>query len=264
MLYIVIGYAASYLLSMILPVAAAIQYLSIIAFSPSDILHGQVWRLLTWVIYPSGSILTVVLTLYFSYVVGTSLERDWGAGKFTIFYLLGILFHIVYGFLVWLITGLPIPLISNYLSLSLLLTFATVYPNQIILLFFVLPVKAKWIGLIAAGYNLIMVAVGLIRGEYIAAFLPIVAALNYLLFFTGVLISAARPYKVRNSKQAINFRKAARRKRNEERSRPYRHKCAVCGKTDAEYPNLEFRYCSRCNGYHCFCIDHINSHIHFQ
>ena len=46
--------------------------------------------------------------------------------------------------------------------------------------------------------------------------------------------------------------------------KPYRHKCTVCGRTDADYPNLEFRYCSKCKGYYCYCIDHINNHAHIQ
>ena len=46
--------------------------------------------------------------------------------------------------------------------------------------------------------------------------------------------------------------------------RPYRHKCTVCGRTDTDYPNLEFRYCSKCKGYCCYCIDHINNHVHIQ
>ena len=54
-----------------------------------------------------------------------------------------------------------------------------------------------------------------------------------------------------------------RRINREQNSKPYHHKCAVCGRTDADHPELEFRYCSRCAGYHCFCQDHINNHIHF-
>jgi hypothetical protein len=78
------------------------------------------------------------------------------------------------------------------------------------------------------------------------------------------LLSYLRPLKVRTSPQTINFKKAAKKARRDLAGMPYRHKCAVCGRTDIEYPDLEFRYCSRCNGYHCFCIDHINNHIHFS
>ena len=45
---------------------------------------------------------------------------------------------------------------------------------------------------------------------------------------------------------------------------PYTHKCTVCGKTDVDSPDLEFRYCSRCNGYHCYCQEHISNHTHIQ
>ena len=67
----------------------------------------------------------------------------------------------------------------------------------------------------------------------------------------------------RPSRATINFRQASRKIRQEQREQLYHHKCSVCGRTDTEYPGLEFRYCSRCAGYHCFCIDHINNHIHF-
>jgi len=67
----------------------------------------------------------------------------------------------------------------------------------------------------------------------------------------------------KGNSSTINFRKASRKIQKEEREKLYHHKCAVCGRTDTDYPGLEFRYCSRCAGYHCFCIDHINNHIHF-
>ena len=88
----------------------------------------------------------------------------------------------------------------------------------------------------------------------------LVAVLNFFLFFYGALLRLI-PKKPSNS--TINFRKASRKIRQEEQNRLYHHKCAVCGRTDTEYPGLEFRYCSRCAGYHCFCADHINNHIHF-
>ena len=69
-----------------------------------------------------------------------------------------------------------------------------------------------------------------------------------------------RPEQVRKT---VNFKREAQRIHREQQNAPYRYKCAVCGRTDADHPELEFRYCSRCAGYHCFCQDHINNHIHF-
>ena len=54
-----------------------------------------------------------------------------------------------------------------------------------------------------------------------------------------------------------------RLKKQQEKEKGYHHKCAVCGRTDTDYPDLQFRYCSKCAGYHCFCSDHIFNHVHF-
>ena len=134
--------------------------------------------------------------------------------------------------------------------------YATLFPDQQVLLFFFTPIKMKYLALIDAAYFLLAV----LTLPFPANLLPVVAVLNYFIFFGGTLVNLI-PRKP--SQSTVNFRKASRKIRQEERERLYHHKCAVCGRTDAEYPNLEFRYCSRCAGYHCFCIDHINNHIHF-
>ena len=72
-----------------------------------------------------------------------------------------------------------------------------------------------------------------------------------------------RPSHVRQRQKTVNFKREARRIQREQANKPYHYKCAVCGRTDVDHPELEFRYCSRCVGYHCFCQDHINNHVHF-
>lgn len=268
MLYIVIGYAA---VSLIASLDTTQTFLGYITFSPPDILKGQVWRLISWVFYPGvggsmrpSSIVLTAIMLYFYYFIGTTLEREWGTPKFNIYYILGVLLNIMFGFIVWLITRTTVFLNPGFLNLSMFFAFAVFYPDQRVLLFFFIPIKIKWLALFDAGYFLISIIMSLAAGRYFYAMLPIVAVLNFFLFCGDDLMTYLRPYRARHTKQAINFRKAAKQMRHEEASRPYRHKCAVCGKTDAEYPNLEFRYCSRCSGYHCFCSDHINNHVHFQ
>ena len=90
--------------------------------------------------------------------------------------------------------------------------------------------------------------------------LPVVAVLNFFLFCGGDLL---RMLPRRPSARTVNFRRESERIRRGQRDQLYHHKCAVCGRTDVSNPELEFRYCSRCAGYHCFCQDHINNHIHF-
>ena len=84
-----------------------------------------------------------------------------------------------------------------------------------------------------------------------------------LLFCGGWLLDFIAPARIQQRKKTINYKREARRVNREREARGYNYKCAVCGRTDADYPNLQFRYCSRCQGYHCFCEDHINNHIHF-
>jgi membrane associated rhomboid family serine protease len=263
MLYIVIGTGAVFLID---AMDTTHTFLGLIYFDPAlIILKGQVWRLITWLFYPTDrNIIFLALMLYFYYFIGTTLEREWGTPKFTIYYIIGVLLNIIYGFAVWLIADAPVFLTSSFLNLSMFFAFAVFYPDQRVLLFFVIPIKIKWLALFDAVYFLYIIISALVAGSYFFALLPIVAVLNFFLFCGDDLMHFLRPYQTRNSKQAINFRKVAKQKKHEDAAHPYRHKCAVCGKTDAEYPNLEFRYCSRCNGYHCFCSEHINNHVHFQ
>jgi hypothetical protein len=258
MLYIVIACAAAFLLYMMDTTNTFLYY---IGFSPDHILHGQIWRLITWIFYPSSSNLFLLLVmLYFYYFIGTSLENQWGTGQFTIYYIIGVILTIVYGFVVWLATGVTVMLSSYYLNLSMFFAFAVLFPDQQVLLFFIIPIKIKWLAYLDAALFIYSVIVD----PFPINLLPIVAVLNFIIFCGGDLLhSIRRPIRVRTSKQTINFKKAAKKIRHEQHQGNYRHKCCVCGRTDVDYPNLEFRYCSRCAGYHCFCEDHINNHIHF-
>ena len=224
MRYIVIGNVLVYLLNLFstngYPVASAL-----LSFDTSAILQGQVWRIITFIFVPTGSsnIFFFVLTLYFYYFIGSALEREWGSNKFTVFYFFGVILNIILGFFVGTAS-------MYYVNMSMFFAFATLYPNLQFLLFFIIPVKAKWLAWIDAAYFLIAVFQYLFTGHPLLALIPIVAVLDA---------------KTQTKAQ-------------------YLHKCAVCGKTDLSDPQMEFRYCSKCNGYYCYCADHINNHIHIQ
>ena len=262
MLYIIIGSGAVFLLSMM---DGSGTLANVIYFDPALILRGQIWHLVTWIFYPSSSqIFFAAIMLYFYYFIGSTLEREWGTPKFNVYYLFGILTHVVFAFIVWAITGHTVFINASYLNLSMFFAFATLYPDQRVLLFFFIPIKIKWLALLNAVYFVYSIISYIVLNQAFSIIVPIAAVLNYFVFCSDDLIRYLRPYKARASGQTINFKRAARKHKQEQESRPYRHKCSVCGKTDTEYPNLEFRYCSKCNGYHCFCIDHINNHVHFQ
>lgn len=229
-------------------------------FSPAHILKGQIWRLVTFPFVPEQDGIWLLISLYFYYFIGSNLERQWGPGRFTIYYLLGMAFTIAFGFIVYFATGISIFLSAYYLNMSLFFAFAALFPDTRVLLFFFLPIKIKWLALLDAAYFLIAV----ITNPFPINLLPIVAVLNFLVFCGSDLFAMFRPQAYRRSRATVNFKKEASRIRQEQAGKPYTRKCEVCGRTDADYPNLEFRYCSRCQGYHCFCEDHINNHVHFQ
>ena len=265
MIYIVAASAAVLFISMMDTMPTDQSLLSLLAFSPGSILRLQVWRLVTWILTPlSPGLLFNAIALYFYYFIGSTLEREWGTAKFTIYYVFGVVLHLVYGFLAYFLFGVTVHISPFYLNMSMFFAFAVLFPEQRILLFFFIPVKIKWLALINAALFAYNIIAALMVGAYFSALMPLVALLNFFIVCGNDLIQFFQPLKSRVNPATINFKRAARQARSKYEGKHHRHKCAVCGRTDTENPSLEFRYCSRCNGYHCFCIDHINNHVHFQ
>ena len=243
---------------------------ALLSFNPSAILQGQVWRIVTFIFVPyvSGRGMTgffwLAVMLYFYYFIGTTLEREWGAAKFTVFYGFGVLLNILVGFLVGGAT-------MHYVNLSMFFAFATLFPDMQVLFFFIIPMKIKWLAWLDAAFFLWTILRMLFTGYPLLALLPVVAILNYLLFFASDIGDTLSYWTGRLGKKTgrgsgpkvINFNRA-RTKTKPGAKEAFLHKCAVCGKTDLSDPDMEFRYCSRCNGYYCYCADHINNHIHIQ
>lgn len=263
MLYIVIGSIAVFLLKTMDTTGTLLQLLR---FSPYDILHGQIWRLITFVFVPyNTNIIYLAISLYFYYFVGSALESEWGNGKFTIYYFSGVVLTILYGFIIWLLSGGGDAYASvsiYYMNLSLFFAFGTMFPDMRVLLFFIIPVKVKWLALLNGVYFIFTIVTTAFPGNL----LPVIAILNYIVFCGSYLVDYIRPYlgSRRRRNKPINYKRAAKKVQKEMSNKPYSRKCAVCGKTDTEYPDMEFRFCSRCEGYHCFCMDHIESHVHFK
>ncbi|MDR1132408.1 MAG: hypothetical protein LBL15_08325 [Oscillospiraceae bacterium] len=258
MLYIVIGNAVVWLFG-IMDTTSMLRPL--LTFNAEFIFtRGEVWRLLSFVLIPEQDGFWLLIALYFYYWIGSALERRWGSGKFTIYYLIGMLLNILYGTLMWLVRGSGIDITASYINLSMFFSFATLYPDTVVLLFFVIPVKVKWLAYLDAAFF----AFAVIFRPFPVNLLPVVAVLNYLLFCGGWLFDKLSPSSVKQRQKTVDFKNAARQYAREQASKPYSRKCEVCGRTDRDHPELEFRFCSRCAGYHCFCIDHINSHVHFR
>ena len=261
MLYVVAGNLIVYLLiTLTVKNPAALEFL---IFHLSGLLRGEVWRLVTFIFFPLDTRpLFLFLSLYFYYWIGSTLEREWGTARFTIYYFSGIIFTILGTILTSLITGMYfLPAVgATFVNLSLFLAFATIFPDTQILFFFIIPVKMKFLALLDVAlfiYNIISSAA---NGWWLGVILPLVAMLNFLFFFWPELTRLIGIGVHKASPQTVNFRKAVRQKQQQ---KGYHHKCAVCGRTDVDHPDLQFRYCSKCAGYHCFCQDHIFTHVHF-
>jgi len=170
--------------------------------------------------------------------------------------------------------------LGSYLNLSLFIAYATLYPDTHFLLFFIIPVKA-WI---FALFDLVLTILEVINLSTPYFFFPInlfplVALANYFLFFGKDVFDLIPITWKANARRLFKGKKGS--KKSEPKvipfpsagsyeattasvKAPYTHKCTVCGRTDVSNPELEFRYCSRCNGYHCYCEEHINNHTHVE
>jgi len=267
MVYIVIASAAVFLIDMM---DRTHTFLDIIRFDAGFILRGQIWRLITWVFIPiSGgqglnSLLFAALALYFYFFIGSTLEREWGTPKFDIYYISGIVLNLIFGFIMRYGFRIDAFLTPDFLNLSMFFAFAVLFPDHVVRLFFIIPVKIKWLALANAAFFAYSIISGIIAGYVLLALLPLVALLNFFVICGDDLYDYIRTFRARSSPRTIKFKSAARRAKRNQEDTAYRHKCAVCGRTDLDSPGLEFRYCSRCNGYHCFCLDHINNHVHFH
>ena len=137
MRYIVIGNVLGYLLDMFSKSGYAMGT-GLLGFSASAILQGQVWRLVTFIFVPASShnIFFFLVTLYFYYFIGNALENEWGANKFTIFYLFGVILNIAVGFLVGTAS-------MFYVNMSMFFAFATLFPNLQVLFFIIIPMKVQ-------------------------------------------------------------------------------------------------------------------------
>ncbi len=261
MLYIVLGNAAVYLISTL---AGNYTLYYLLRFNRTAILQGQVWRLIT---YPltlmNSNILFMLISLLCYYSLGTAMERQWGTLKFNLFYFSGVLLMDIYG----MIFGCNADV--YYLNMSLFLGYATLYPQAGFLLFFIIPIKA-WV---FALFDLVIIFIGLFQTPFTAYnIFPLVALGNYFLFFGKDVLNVIPLswqnklrklfHKAPKQPKIIQFHVTQQPKRQE--TPAYTHKCTVCGRTDVSNPELEFRYCSKCNGYYCYCQDHINNHSHIQ
>ncbi len=283
MLYMIVLYAAGFILEEIIAPGFYGTWLDLDVYR---ILHGEVWRLVTFVLQPpSDSLFWVFLELYIYYSIGRSLENMWGSFRFNVYYFSGLLFQIVSAFVFYgiacLIVGQGMVYINTegigsmfYVNRSMFLAYFVMMPNVTFYIFFLIPVKAKWLGILYGalmGYEAIgyIMHYGLrLGGPYALAI--VVSVLNFIIFFF-----ATRNF--RRISPAEMKRKADFRRKMNDANRDYgnvvefrgrnvvtRHKCAICGRTELDDDSLEFRFCSKCEGNYEYCSDHLYTHEHVK
>ena len=183
MKYLVFAMGGVFVLDLFMVMTTAYTtHINLISYMTLDItmvLQGQVWRLLTWLIVPNqDNMLWMALSLYFYYFIGTALESRWGARRFLIFFVIGAIANIAAAFLSHAITGYGYG-VNTYLYFSLFLAFAALYPDMQFMLFFVLPIKAKWL----AAVDLVYFLMAIVMGGVSLRMAAIASLVNILPFF---------------------------------------------------------------------------------
>ena len=273
-LYLIICYGIGYLMQYLVP--AGYQYLML---DPFLVLKGQVWRLVTWILIPpdSSNIFFVLITLYLYYSLGGLLERIWGTYKYNVYLFSGLLFTILGAFVLCgysvlmgaqptMYTGLY--LLNNgsavyfgqfstyYINMSIFLACAASIPDVQVLLMFLFPIKVKWLGIV---YGIILL-VNCIQGGIATWIVVIFSLWNFLVFF---LRSKGKMHlSVGQIKRQQEFHQKMRSAGQTKGIT--RHKCAICGRTELDGDDLEFRFCSKCNGNYEYCQYHLFTHEHVK
>jgi len=241
-LYLVFGQVAAYLAMMF----GRIDGGSLVLV-PRLVLMGQWWRIFSFLLMPPpASIIFIAFAWWIFYLMGSALEEFWGTFRYNLFIGLGLALTVGLSFLQ------PDAATSNaFIAGSVFLAFAHLNPDFELAIFFILPVKIKWLALVTwviYGYQFV---VGGWSGR-----LQIIASVgNFLLFFGRDILDTAR---YRRRKMVQSAMRAAASGREAEA----RHRCRICGKTELTNPELDFRYCSKCAGDECYCPEHIKNHEH--
>lgn len=297
-LMLIMCYVVGYLINLINP-----AFLNYITLNPERILHGQIWRLLSWIVVPPSSLsIWVIIMLFFYYSIAKQLEMIWGTFYFNVYFLSGILFNIVGAFLTYgigmvaygpemaQIIGVVLGgMISTYyINMTLFLAYATTFPEHQVYLYFFIPIKMKYMGIVYAVFIAIDVILTFTSSvPFLVALIKLAvilfAMLNFIVFFFGTR-SSIHLNKAQRTTRA-NFRKATgtgfgsgfhtstaggasgsnpHMRSSSKNNEITRHKCAICGQTEVTAPNMSFRFCSKCNGNYEYCENHLFTHTHVK
>ncbi len=238
--------------------------------NPYAILHGQVWRLVTWILIPpsSGGLFFTLIMLYFYCSLGTSLERTWGTYRYNVYLFQGMLFTIVGSFLLMGYCYLIMPQFqltdeyfsyigmmfsTFYINMSIFLAYAVTFPEEQVLLMFIIPVRVKWMGI----FYTVVIAFQFLTTDVVGKFVIGASLLNFIVFFfTSRNMMHLNPKQIHRRQE---FKRDVRRNTGSTK-----HKCAICGRTEVDSPQMQFRFCSKCDGNYEYCEEHLYTHTHIK
>jgi hypothetical protein len=247
---LIVGQVFLYVAQQLNPGQGGADVLDKIRLFPDKVLSGEVWRLATFLFDPPlTNLLFAFFFWYLFYLMGTTLEVSWGTFRYNVFLLIGYLASVAIAFVVhFAVGGLNLPANNGFLYGTVFLAFARLYPDFVMYIFFILPIKIRWLAMFQwCGY-----AVGFLLGDWMSRGMIAASVLNYMLFFGRAIWRDAKQGHRRMQHQARSLRSPQR----------LVHKCAVCGLTSDEAPRMQFRYCSKCEGEHCYCSEHLQNHEH--
>lgn len=277
-LILVMCYVAGYIINLVNPV-----FMSYLTLDPYQILHGQIWRIFTWVISPPSDLgVFTIIMLFFYYSIGTSLEHAWGTYRYNVYIFGGMAITVLASLLCmgvcYLLFGKMLSVYgaagffalgarmfsTYYINMSIFLAYAITYPEHQVLLMLIIPVRVKWLGIVYG----VMLVINMIQTFVYGVFyhpaywfgaVAIAASLvNFLIFWLqSRRLAFLNPKRIRRKAQ---FRHQV--KEGVKQSAQSGHRCCICGRTEKDDPSLEFRYCSKCAGSYEYCRDHLFTHEH--
>jgi len=297
---IVIVYVIGLTLQIVMP-QFVLQYLLL---DPEMVFeHGQVWRLFSWVLVCFDRVdFFTVFAILCMYSVSKAMERTLGDFYYNLYifgglFLTGLATCLMYPVVSHMsgLTGvveqmtLPLACTSGYVALSVMLAFSITYPDAEFLLFFIIPIKAKWLGLL---YGAMMAYSFIKTDSWVSRIIMLVSILNFFLYY--LTTKGIRPMPKAVRQQRDHYRKVMEKQKRANQSHTFgrnqqkssgknqgtarkpqpglakinpggaRHCCAICGRTELTNPELEFRFCSKCEGSCEYCQDHLFTHIHVK
>ncbi len=283
---LILCYAAGFVINMINS-----SFLNYLSLNPYAIIFDfQIWRLFTWIIIPptlESNLFFILIMLYFYYSIGTSLEHAWGTYRYNVYLLSGMVFTVIGAFLLLVYDCISTPgLFSNmifvngaeasgyeflaadiesyyiinsktfstyYVNMSIFLAYAATFAEARVMLFFVIPIKVKVLGIIYA----VILGLELFTGPLPNKFAIGASLMNFVIFF---IRSRGR---VRMTPKQVKRRYEFRQEIKKD-TRIARHRCAICGITEEQDPTMEFRFCSKCEGNYEYCSRHLYTHSHVK